>query len=391
MTMKTLVPMATRVAAFGVLLMAFGERPAAAQHSVLLSVTPSSEEALTWCGVAAGQMAMSGYPTGPCVQTQDDIWQAILANKQDNLWDTDPIGLKGALTSLCGGTWIAPPYADSQTLMYWVAYFMTHYPYPVAMVLNTLPHNSYTAHQEHWVTIIGVVTDKDPTTNNPVTLQNVLFVDPSPANLSDPPIVHYVNGSTWYNYSGLQAVTKTGSPYQGKFVAVIEPPVVSGRAVAPVQAVTGHIIPPQEALQAAARWIRQLELTKISHFRNLAESKPLEPLLVNPERAGYYLIPYSQDGRTARFAVMVNAYTGEFQEVTAFAAKRYLPEKEAVDAAVRGLSIEAPKSVKAVAIFSPGAGLGTRYAPVWRVEVDGKTVLLDESGRIRKPARPLNQ
>jgi hypothetical protein len=307
-----------------------------------------------------------------------------VAHKQNNQWDTDPDGLQGALVSMCGGGWVVDASSDSQSLMHYVAKWMTLRKYPTPVVLNTLAHNSYTAHQEHWVTIIGVVTDKDPTTNPTVTLQSVLFIDPSPQNLSDPPIVDYVDGSTWYGQ--LQAVTKTGTPnYQGKFVAVVEPPVVPGRAVALVQAVTGTIIPPREALQAAARWIKELELTKISHFRNLAENKPLEPLLVNPERAGYYLIPYSQDGRTATFAVMVNAYTGQFQEATAFAARRYLPEKEAVDAAVRGLSIEAPKSVKAVAIYSPSAGLGTRYAPVWRVAVDGKVATVDQNGVVRMP------
>jgi hypothetical protein len=387
---------ALRVTGLALLLLGLSTIPSSAQafYSVLLNMPEYSEEALTWCGPAAAEMAMAGYPVGACLKTQDDIWQAILANRVENNWDSDPAGMRGAMKNLCPpqhgwSLYFVSP--DEASVMYSVAHFMALYKYPVLVVLNTQSHNSYKPHQEHWVTIRGIVTDKDPTANPPVpiTLEYVWFVDPAPPNLGDPPIDQYVSANIWK--SEFQAVTKAGSAYQGEYVAVIEPPERPGRVIIREQVTTGKIIPAAKVLQFAAKAIARLKLADLDAFRSLAESKPLEPILVNPQKAAYYVIPYSRDGNNSHLAILINAYSGEFQEIAAFRSRKMLSQHEAIELAAKNLHLEDLSAARAVSVYAPEYGAEIRYLPAWQVELGGKMVLLDESGRMRRLEKPLNQ
>ncbi|MCP4661810.1 MAG: hypothetical protein GY856_40930, partial [bacterium] len=96
--------------------------PAAALHSVFLAVPNHSEEALIWCGPAVGEMVMEGYPGGTgCDELQADVWTEILAHKDptEAAWDTDPVGLAGAMMSLCPptGSWSVFHNTDATQIM----------------------------------------------------------------------------------------------------------------------------------------------------------------------------------------------------------------------------------------------------------------------------------
>ena len=200
--------------------------PAQPLHSVMLGIPAYSEEALTWCGPATGQMIMEGYPSGACPVLQEDVWIAIGAHKTESQWDTDPEGLRGAMMSLCppSGRWSIFQNTDPEEQMYRVAYWMTQLSYPVAILQDTAPHNSYTPHAEHWVAVRGLITDVDPTTSTTITLEGVLLHDPSPQVLGDPPVIRFLSGTEWY--AEFQPVTKVGSGFHGKYVTIIEPPQV---------------------------------------------------------------------------------------------------------------------------------------------------------------------
>jgi len=365
--------------------------PAAALHSVFLTVPNYSEEALTWCGPAVGEMVMEGYPGGAgCDEFQADVWAEILVHKTEADWDTDPVGLAEAMKSLCPpiGTWSVFHRADATELMYLVAFYMTHNNYPVAAVLNTQTHNAIAAHQEHWVVIKGIVTDVDPTSSSSITLEHVWYTDPAPPVFGDPPVEHFISGSSWY--AQFETVTKASSAYTGEYVAVIEPPQRRGRAIARPEVLEGRIIRREEAFEMARRWIEKLEiLAELEPFRKLRESEPLEPLLVNPKYGGYYLIPFSADGKTAQYAIAINAYNGEFQEAGAFAPMRYLSEKEAMKRSASVLSNRELERAKASLVFTPEAGVTSRFHPVWKVEVEERALTVRQDGRVRFWPRPL--
>ncbi len=363
-------------------------------HSVMLSVPDHPEEALNWCGPATGQMIMEGYPSGSCSILQEDVWMAIQGYKAETIWDTDPIGLKEAMKHLCppAGTWNVFSRTDPHELMHSVAFWMTINNYPAAGLLNTLPHNSYMAHAEHWIAIRGIITDVDPTTNPIVNLQFVWFNDPA-VPLGDPSIERFISGSTWY--SEFQPVTKVGSSYHGKYVAIIEPPEIKGKAIAPVEVLIGKIITPEDALSYAAKWIKEHKLYEMKPYKVLKKAKPLEPLLVNRNYGSYYIIPYASEGGNARAAVIVNAYTGNFQEVGAFKPVRYVPKQEAIDIALKYLNLqkpseaqginpqpEPPRTVNAELVYPVGEPTVSRYFPIWKVTADRKVVGVSRQGKI---------
>ena len=311
-------------------------------HSVMLSVPAAQEEALNWCGPATAQMVMQGYPSGACTVLQEDIWAKVLLNKAESLWDTDPAGMRGAMKDLCppSGTWSVYHKTDPAELMFRVAYWMTKNHYPVAIVKDTVAHNTYAAHEEHWVAIRGIITDADPTTTTSVTLENIWFNDPSPLNLGDPAVIRFVTGTEWY--AEFQPVTKVGSAYHGEYVGVIEPPVISGLAKAKAKILYGKLIGAPEAKKYAIRWVKEKQLTNIVSYKLLANAQPLEPMLVNENYNGYYLVPFSADGKTAQIAVIVNAYNGDFEEVGAFAPTTYISQDEAVVSARQQVKLSKP-------------------------------------------------
>jgi hypothetical protein len=353
-------------------------------HSVMLTVPDYPEEALTWCGPATGQMIMEGYPSGACSYLQEDVWMAIQSYKTETMWDTDPDGLKGAMNALChpAGRWNVYSDTDPQKIMHSVAKWMTINNYPVAGLLNTVSHNAYTAHTEHWVAIRGIITDKDPTTNPSVTLKFVWFNDPA-VPLGDPSIERFVSGSTWYN-SEFQPVTKVGSSYHGKYVAVIEPPEIKGKAIATAEVLIGKVITPDDALKYSAKWIEAYKLYEIEPYKLLRKAKPLMPLLVNKHHGGYYIIPYTLEEKSqlAQAAILINAYTGNFQEVGAFKPLTYMAKDEAINIALKYLDVEKPKKVDAELIFPVGEQTVSRYFPIWKVTVDRKVLGVGRQGNI---------
>lgn len=368
-------------------LVALCRLPASASTAIFVNLPPHSEEALTWCGPATAQMVMEGYPSGACTRPQDEIWLAIQAGKTEASWDTDPNGLKAALAGLCpppAGSWSVFHNANASSLMYSVAYWMNKRKYPTALLLSTESHNSYAPHQEHWVGVRGLVTDLDPTTNPTVTLEMIWFTDPA-VPLGDQPLQRLVTGSTFY--TEFKAVTKAASAFNGKFVAVVEPPPSPGRAVAPPEVRTGKVLPKLRVLALAAQAIQKARPERFGPFKDILQSKPMEPLLVNPRRGAYYLIPFTRNGRTAEFAVLLNAYTGALQEIGSFSPRRFVPQREGVSRAVRSMGErETAVNPADTELVSEDAAGASRYLPMWSVKVGGRQVLTESSER--EPRQP---
>lgn len=361
--------------------------PSHASHSVFVSVPGHAEEALNWCGPAAGQMAMGGYPASACTTDQSDVAVHIQNHQVELNWDADPAGLQAAMMEMCPPSfgWDIFANPNAQSLMFWVAYWMTRFHYPVVALLSTNAHNSDAQHQEHWVTITGIVTDVDPTTpgTTSVNLQSVTYID-QPTTLGPTPETHMVLAADWYNE--FLAVTKMPSAYNGKFVAIIEPPTANGLASAAEKPVlTGKIVPKDRVSHLAVQAVRDFNLPAVEAFRELAQARPLEPYLVNPARGGYYLVPFSANGKSASWAVLINAYTGKFAGAAHFAPRAYLPVEgalEQVNSALRLRKPLKPKEVEAVLLSSPEEG--TRFHPEWQIMVGNRTLRVGQRGQVHE-------
>src|SRR5262249_61635413 len=73
-----------------------------------------------------------------------------------------------------------------------------------------------------------------------------------------------------------------------------------------------------------------LKLTENAAFREFTKAKPLEPLLVNAARGGYYLVPFSVDQKSSSLAVILDAYNREFQGVGNFCPRAFLTVRAAL-------------------------------------------------------------
>jgi hypothetical protein len=257
--------------------------------------------------------------------------------------------------------------------------------YPVAVLHDTNPHhNALATHLEHWVTIKEIVTDRDPTTNTMVTLQSVSYVDQMP-NLSASVVTIVATGSDWYNgvdgLNGFQAVVKPSSAYNGKFVALIEPPTVTGQATAKQLPISGALLSAERALAAAQNTVRSGLLTGVESFREIAQMQPQAPILVNAARRGYYIVLYAKPGSAPSMAVLINAYSGDFMEAGHFAPHPLIAEKDAIERAVRLVGRGNPRGLKARLVSSEGE---LPYFPAWRVSVDGEEVVVQHNGAARR-------
>jgi len=366
--------------------------PSIRAHSVMLTVPGYPEEAANWCGAATAQMIMKGYPAGSCTLLQEDVWLDIQTYKAETMWDADPEGIRMAMKHLCPptGTWTIHSDANPQALMFTMARLMTRYQYPSAVLMDTESHNDYLPHQEHWVAVRGIVTDKDPTAPGvtSVNLNFIWFNDPA-VPMGTPAVERFISGSTWY--SEFETVTKVGSIYAGKYVVVTEPPELKGLAKAPREVLRGTVIAPKEALRFAAQWIEKYKLAEMKTYRLLKKAKPLSPMLVNAKNGGYYIIPYTTDreGRLASLAVLVNAYNGNFQEVGVFKPTAYLEKDAAMRFTAELLKEEKPQKVEAALIYSKRDTGGSRYFPTWEVTADKNVFHVGMQGVVLK--RPVRQ
>src|SRR5262249_39072068 len=210
------------------------------------------------------------------------------------------------------------------------------------------------------------------------------------------------SAAQWFGSGGPWdgAVVYSGT-WMNKYVAVVEPPLEKGRIqVKQVKRTGSKMISPREATEQARRAIAQLNLPEGRHsFFTQPNVVPAEPMLVqegstqsNLKNApAYYIVPFgfrqerAERGPLTRGCVLVNAFTGAFEEVTTFGKPvRYLPEEEAIAIVAAALkandsSLRRPE-VKLM--FQPGDITHVRTFPFWRVRFGRRTVYIDQMGKL---------
>jgi hypothetical protein len=184
---------------------------------------------------------------------------------------------------------------------------------------------------------------------------------------------------------------------------VVEPPIAKGVARVKMVKRTGtKLLTPDQALQRAQRIIKESRLGEQSKYEilNHKDVQAARPLLVRDEPAGtrtksvpqYYIVPFGLKGQTGerderqvRVCVLVNAYTGDLEEVTAFGRPiRYLTEQESLEVVARALHVEpsAMKDAQATLMFQAGDITHVRTYPFWRVVFGKRTLYVDQLGKL---------
>ena len=353
---------------------------ALASHNVDLeganTVPCYCQESDCWCGAASAQMALEGYPGGvEHAYAQSFIWNRIQAHNVE-AWCTDPAGMRGVLMELGGDPgvhWVIFSNPSAGAVMHDITYWMTVREYPTPVLVHA--GGSYGSF-DHWVVIVEFTTDINPTAGGTATLESIRIFDPWPpcSTASSGGVNAFVTGSTWYTTYWSVPGDYAVSQWHGTYVAVVEPPEVEGEVTAERQRVGPSRIGPGEAVQDAERWIDEMGIFEDPEFVALRTSVPFAPLLVNGNGqygGAYYLVPFGIPlTDDALVAILVNAFTGEVQEIGAFLHPvTYLEQDEAIRIAKRDLCLCSETSLEASAelLTLPSSLVQSRYLPVWQV------------------------
>ena len=356
---------------------------ALATHDVYLDVPLYCQETNNWCGAASAQMTHDGYPTppGPKYFSQTSLWNCIQAHKDDPSvnWATDPDGLKYCMNDMGhppSGVWVVEAKSSYLSEMYAVLYWMTVQRYPTPVLVW---------HQQHWVVITGFTTDVDPTTHSTVSLQFIEFNNPwPPCSGGSGGTYHYVTGASWQVSYFCGPVNISSSKWYGKYIAVLEPPKKSGSVRTVEMVERGQPIPPEKAVKLALDWIKRYKLYKHGPLSVLTRTKPFEPLLVNKERKGYYIVPFGYSEKRIVAGIILNAYTGEFEDAGAFRKPiRYLTAKEAMEIVAKYTGLR--RVPEPELIFTPCQQTEDYFWPLWKFVIKGEmTLYVDQNGKVYK-------
>jgi hypothetical protein len=357
------------------------------------------QEQCIWCGAASGQMIRNGYPNPAdrLFYTQLNIWNTIQVNNStipaDSGWATDPHGLTGCLQSLsnpAGVHWAEFAEVSRDAVLFDILYWMNRREYPCAVLIN---------HGGHWVVIVGFVTDVEPVAGSTPSLQNIMIHDPEPHNVGTDTMM---TGAQWFSGPWNGAIIYAGT-WNNKYVAVVEPLIQKGKVRVKEVTRTGKgLLSPAQAVEYAKRWIAEMKLDKQSKYKllELKDVDNLKPILVREEMPGsqkknvphYYIVPFGfksefgeRKARMARVCLLVNAYTGQLEEVTAFGKPvRYLPEEEALEvvAAAMHKKQESLRDADLTLMFQPSDITHVRTWPFWRVKIGRRTVFVDQLGKL---------
>lgn len=388
-----------------VLLMAFS-MPLFSQHEITLPVSLYGKQSYSWGGAATGQMIMNGYPANPLFYTQQVVWNTIQLYNSDNepvLWATDPSGLSQTMMQLNQpiGSWGIISNDVRYDTLFQVLFWMNNNSYPAAILIDA---------GEKWVVVTGYVTDVEPLQGTTPTLWEITINDPDPANQGS---TYTLPGNVWLDTYWNYPVEAEGTWYN-KYVAVVEPPIVQGTISVPAidraGGVSKKMITPGSAIEHAQKAIDAngfryrkpyeiLDNPSMINYEPILVCEMIDPIRVEKKITPYYyIIPYGYsyekkgDKEAVRIAILVNAFTGNFEEIIAFETPQtYITREEAIATADDYLKknlIQRDFSAtlrveEAVVEYQPSDLTHLRACPFWRITYSDSTSLyVQQSGAI---------
>jgi hypothetical protein len=355
------------------------------QFKLQLNVPLYGQKYFYYCGPACAQMMMMGYPPPAIPKLYDqevDIYPKILQNRTDTAFTTDPDGLCRTVMGLnpppAPGQYSIFYNTDQGIVMHDILFWMATREYPTAALV--LEGN-------HWVVITGFETDNDPRSGD-VTLKYIYINDPCLCPPQPNGVSRIAEGSWLANDFTKNMVGPNGSKWLYQYVAIVEPPKISGRVTTKEEISVGKAISPEKAIELALQHVKDRKLSEEKRFEFLKKTYPREASLVNEKYKGYYIVPFEvEKGKSSLGAVLLNAYTGEFQEIGAFSAPlEYLSKEAAIRIAIRSIKQKPIKPPTAELVFKPSEQALSRYCPLWKVliPVEGITIIryVNQSGMV---------
>jgi hypothetical protein len=354
------------------------------------------QEQCDWCGAATVQMTRNGYPNprDRMFFWQFYVWNMIQGrnstNPNDVGWATDPQGLLHCVRDLRNPTnvsWQQYAGTDRYGVLFSALDWMNRTDFPCPVLINQ---------GQHWVTAVGFSTDIPPTPGGTPNLETITYNDP---------LVGYtqVAGSVWFDKRWNGGVMYDGT-WRGQYVVVLGSGARAGRLRArrPPQR-RARVLTLGEAGAHADHWVRHGRLADSARFSiiNHKRARALPALLVNARALSrgraYYIVPiglaneFSDRGTPLiRASLLINAFTGAFEEMTVFTRPMsYLSKTEALAVAAGAWPSGARiRRTGATVQYQASAITQTPALPFWRVKVNNRFVYVDQTGTLHGQIRP---
>jgi hypothetical protein len=174
-----------------------------------------------------------------------------------------------------------------------------------------------------------------------------------------------------------------------------------------------QVLTPVDAKKRATDSIEELQLAEEPGYGLLSDPnlEMLDPLLTidKPDRESpdqtpqFYIVPFGiKNERTesgtplVRLCILIDAYTGDFEEMTAFDEPVvYLTSQQAVNVVAAALNVASAELHDAVVtlMFQSSEISHVRAYPFWRVTVKDRSYYVDQKGKLYGsllPGRPGN-
>ena len=113
----------------------------------------------------------------------------------------------------------------------------------------------------------------------------------------------------------------------------------------------------------------------------MRETSAKRALLANKEHKAYYIVPFESRDQKSPAAMLLNAYTGEFEEVAAFPHPvEYISKEDAIKIALcstRAVPLctkptRLPVNITAELVYKPSEQVKSRYFPIWQVTIPAR-------------------
>lgn len=345
-----------------------------------------------WGGPAVVQTAANTCKgaTGRLFIPQAQLWTSIQAHNRAGEpapgWYSDPQGVTGALEdpalAICGG-WVDISNTNRDTVLGWLLYYVKAYKY--MGIVSTGPF-------EHWQIVRGFWTDAEPAGGAAVTLNEIYLYDPD-----YPCETRIVSGGTWSSDAAYWGgpVNRAGSQWHNKYVAVAEPPTLELRVRVREHLKRGRILPFERAFERLQVWAAESEAARDLGLREVAQGRA-EHVLVRRDEGSYYLVSLKlRDGRHAD--IILNAYSGDFEELRLMPAARRLPSagpglQELLRGKLARSNARLVETADPEVVLDPEISGLDRYSPVQRAQIKlvepgttrevEKTIVLDREGNV---------
>ncbi|MFX1286648.1 MAG: hypothetical protein ACFFB5_23630 [Promethearchaeota archaeon] len=370
-----------------------------------------------WGGPACCQMAMNGYPPNAtsCFIDQTTIWNYIQTNNKEGGtgpwgigWYSDPFAVTKALNDLCPPQhhWVDVSDTNKEEVLFKLLRWMANYKY--ASLISPHLH-------DFWELIVYYKTSDDPRQMTNPTLEYIGLYVPYYSEWLGGPTVDYreIAGSAWMEgpyywglpCNGLHGTSNTcGQEWYNKWVGIGEPPEEEGQIqVEKITRVGETFIKPEAAAERARKYIKERLRDKsrflLKYFTGVQDSRPMlvselsvkSPLKSPEGLPHYYIVPFANkyevskfDYPKTKFSVLINAYTGQFEELCVFSRPvSYISEKKAIAIVKKNLDRNYNlQNIQTEFVMTSMQPYVSSALPALRIKLEDKVVFVTQEGLI---------